>query len=237
MWQKKLDFSLDVTKPCRSGGSYPEKGSYHDRLIEQTRTKEDLQKQRRPRCQLRNETLCQGEMSRGCFAEVNMLLQLKNTCQSLFLVFPFSAIFLASSWIPAAALPAYPTFLSALFLCFLCCCCFSILFAAAFLVAGGVASSVSSLILLLGIFRFLFLTFSRRRKQRWLPLRRQPQPRGRGRGPKCPPFCRACCRAAAKPLGQQEYGIQNTVLLLKEARHSRKSKSQKQSVALKEEYI
>ena len=42
-----------------------------------------------------------------------------------------------------------------------------------------------------------------------------------------------CCQA----LGQQEYGIQNTVLLLKEARHSRKSKSQKQSVALKEEYI
>ena len=111
-------------------------------------------------------------------------------------------------------------------------CCFSILFAAAFLVAGGVASSVSSLVLLLGIFRFLFLTFSRRRRQRW-PLRRQPRPRGRGRGPKCPPFSRACFRAAN---GQQEYGIQNAVLWLKEVRHSRKSKNQKQSVALKEEY-
>lgn len=78
-----------------------------------------------------------------------------------------------------------------------------------------------------------FLPLSRRRRQRW-PLRRQP-PRGRGRWPKCPPFSRACFRAAK---GQQAYGIQNTVLVLwlKEARDSRKSKDQKQSVALNEEY-
>lgn len=76
-------------------------------------------------------------------------------------------------------------------------CCFSFLFAAAFLVAGGVASSVSCLFFTAGGFSdSCFLPFSRRRRQRW-PLRRQPRPRGRGRGPKCPPFSCACFRAQA----------------------------------------
>ena len=90
-------------------------------------------------------------------------------------------------------------------------CCFSILFAAAFLVAGGVASSVSCLFFTArGFSDSCFLPFSRRRRQRW-PLRRQPRPRGRGRGPKCPPFSHACFRAAE---GQQAYGIQNIVFTM-----------------------
>ena len=53
---------------------------------------------------------------------------------------------------------------------------------------------------------------------------RQPRLRGRGRGPKCPLSSRGCSRAA-KPLGQKEYGHQNTVLCFKEAQRSRKSKN------------